>query len=167
MGQTQLHPGCYIADRANGVARGLASAARSLAHLVRAKATEMACCLLVFGALCLVGCNDSKEYGSGGGGTVATPVTPPTTPTAVPTNYDVIRRGNAPISYVIGPSARIVLFDITRNQQILSRSVQPQTLLEVESAAGVSINGTVVVAGPLPATSVYELRLLRGSGGSN
>ncbi|HEY7117689.1 MAG TPA: hypothetical protein VH475_13955 [Tepidisphaeraceae bacterium] len=138
----------------NTTARGRVGVGRpSVAPLAPILAGVLALAAGMFAVGCKGGSSDGGTGGSGVGAAAGSS-TRPTTADATR-----LKSGPAPLNYMVGPGGNLRVVDATTGKTILTTTANPQSAISIDQAKGISINGTVVMHGPLPAGHQYELWL--------
>ena len=120
--------------------------------LARLMAAAVAAALLAT-AIFATGCKSSGG-GSGGGG-VAAAQGSSTDPATLGT---LVKSGGAPLNFRISSAGTLRILDTTDNNTlVVSTAIPSASNVNIDSTKGVTVNGTVVKAGPLPAQHRYAL----------
>ena len=105
----------------------------------------------------LAGCNNNSAVETAPNA----PRPPATAPTGTPaaTGSTKLTSGLAPLNYFLGPGGQVRVVDLTTGKTIASATAPLQAVITIDQAKGITVNTTVVKAGPLPAGHRYELWL--------
>jgi hypothetical protein len=107
-------------------------------------------------------CGCKNNGGEGGSPGTSAQVGAPTTPTPAPPQDSMrVKSGSAPITFLVSSGGNVRIVDATSGTELLRRRVAPQTMVTIDSAAGVKLGETGAVKGPLPADHQYEIWLDR------
>jgi hypothetical protein len=120
--------------------------------LARLMAAAIAAALLAT-AIFATGCKTGG--GSGAGGGVAAAQGSSTDPATLGT---LVKSGGAPLNFRISSAGTLRILDTTDNNAlVVSTAIPSASNVNIDSARGVTVNGNVVKAGPLPAQHRYAL----------
>ena len=124
--------------------------------LARVLAAAIAAALLAT-AIFATGCKSGSGGGSGAGG-VAAAQGSSTDPATLGT---LVKSGAAPLNFRISSAGVLRILDTTDNANslVVSTAIPASSNVNIDQLKGVSVNGTVVKAGPLPAQHRYALYL--------
>lgn len=123
--------------------------------LARLMAAAVAAALLAT-AIFATGCKSGGGSGAGGGG-VAAAQGSSTDPATLGT---LVKSGGAPLNFRISSAGVLRILDTTDNNAlVVSTAIPSASNVNIDSAKGVTVNGNVVKAGPLPAQHRYALYL--------
>jgi len=121
--------------------------------LARLAAAAVAAALLAT-AIFATGCK-SGGGGSGAGGGVAAAQGSSTDPATLGT---LVKSGGAPLNFRISSAGTLRILDTTDNNAlVVSTAIPSASNVNIDPAKGVTVNGNVVKAGPLPAQHRYAL----------
>lgn len=114
----------------------------------------------VIAAAGLAGCGSSggsnSSSGQAGGPAAAAAMAVQNAPSR---NAVMVRRGPAPISYMVGPAGRIYVRATKADKILAETQVPARTAVNIDAVKGIAAGGRNLVAGPLPAGEQYELWL--------
>ena len=128
-----------------------ASMPRTNILLARLMAAAVAAALLAT-AIFATGCRSGGGSGAGG---VAAAQGSSTDPATLGT---LVKSGGAPLNFRISSAGTLRILDTTDNNAlVVSTAIPSASNVNIDPAKGVTVNGNVVKAGPLPAQHRYAL----------
>jgi len=78
-------------------------------------------------------------------------------PVQISPQSTVLKAGPAPINFIFGQGGPVRIVDTTARKTLVQRTVNPGTIISIDTKAGILLDRDTVKAGPLAAEHQYEV----------